>query len=295
MTCFSPIQAGKDKHGEMTWNHHIQQTTFEIPCGQCIGCRLETARQWAGRCDNEASMHKLNIFLTLTYNDNNLPKGNTLVKRDLQLFIKRLRKHHGTNNPIRYYACGEYGEHTGRPHYHAIIFGYSPTDQKFHTINERGEKLFTSEELDQIWGLGKTIHGAVTFESAGYCARYTTKKAYGKDAQWHYIRIDEEQNPYWLLPEFSIMSLKPAIGRGWFLKYTNDITKHDQWIVNGKISKPPRYYDKLHKILDPERAEQQIEDRKQESKKHQANNTTDRLKVREEVKHAQLKNLRKKL
>ena len=98
----------------------------QVPCGKCIGCRLDYSRKWAIRCVLEAQMHKENCFLTLTYDDEHLPKGEKLEKEEMQKFWKRLRKATGTK--IRYYMAGEYGTEGGRPHYHACVFGWKPRD-----------------------------------------------------------------------------------------------------------------------------------------------------------------------
>ena len=81
---------------------------LKIPCGRCIGCRLERSRQWAIRCVHEASLYERNCFITLTFSPEHFPKDRSLNKRDFQLFIKRLRKKFGPG--VRYFHCGEYGE-----------------------------------------------------------------------------------------------------------------------------------------------------------------------------------------
>lgn len=143
-----------------------------VSCGQCIGCRLERSRQWAVRCMHEKQMHDDACFITLTYDDDNLPFGETLVLSDWQKFMKRLVK---KNGPIRFYHCGEYGDDTNRPHYHAILFGYRPDDPElFSTSGET--KLYASPSLRNTWGMGHCTFGDATFETAAYVARYITKK-----------------------------------------------------------------------------------------------------------------------
>ena len=126
MPCFHPITAYNKIGGGITWTYSESNATkIQISCKQCTGCRQENQRQWAIRCIHEASLHLNNIFVTLTYNNENLPKHNTLVKEHFQLFMKRLRKHKKAtkHNKIRYFHCGEYGEKNSlRPHYHAIIY-----------------------------------------------------------------------------------------------------------------------------------------------------------------------------
>lgn len=224
------------------------------PCGQCIGCRLEKARQWAMRCMHEAQLHEECSFITLTYNNESLPyyevNGKlvpTLCKEDFQRFMKRLRKKI-TPREVRYYACGEYGDRLGRPHYHAILFGYDFEDKNvLHQGAVRSFKktfqksivdntLYTSETLEKVWGFGFVTIGEVTFESAGYVARYCTKKITGKRAIAHYKGKE---------PEFALMSRMPGIGKEWFEKYQTDVYPKDFVTLRGIKMQPPRYYDDL--------------------------------------------------
>ena len=123
--------------------------TLELPCGQCIGCRLERSRQWAMRCLHEASLHDFNAFITLTYSDSNLPPGGSLHYTDFQLFMKRLRKRAGM--PVRFYCGGEYGESgTVRPHFHACLFGYDFPDKVFYKKTGSGERIYTSKLLESV-------------------------------------------------------------------------------------------------------------------------------------------------
>ena len=126
---------------------------------------------------HEASLWLNNIFITLTYDNEHLPEHNTLVKKDFQDFMKRLRKKKkaSTKNPIRFFHCGEYGEQFGRPHYHAILFNTNFRDRE--TLNAKGTKgLTTSETLNKLWGKGHTSIGDVTFESAAYVAGYVQQQ-----------------------------------------------------------------------------------------------------------------------
>lgn len=214
------------------------------PCGYCVGCRLEYARQWAVRCTHEAMMHDENCFLTLTYNNENLPNDKSINKRDLQLFFKRLRKDISPN-VIKYYAAGEYGDRLGRPHYHVCLFGYYPEDasplrpgrfkyfkSRFSASNEHA--LYTSPSLEKIWGKGFISLGDLTFESAGYVARYCMKKINGKMAFDHYQGKT---------PEFALIS--QGIGKSWYEKYKTDIYPKDFTTLNGARMNAPRYYDYL--------------------------------------------------
>lgn len=215
-----------------------------VPCGRCIGCRLARSRDWANRCENERQMHRDSCFITLTYSDENLTLGNyrpTLVPRDLQLFWKRLRKE--TDVSFRYFACGEYGESTYRPHYHACIYGYDFQDKKYKTT-KNGNDLFTSDTLDRIWGFGNCIVGCATWESAAYVARYIIGKKLGADA----VMYEREG----IEPEFTRMSRRPAIGLSWLHRFSGDVFNSGYMVSRGVKMKPPRYYLNKFKENEPQ-------------------------------------------
>lgn len=168
MSCFHPLTAwksrdpddiGKTGKVKLVFKRELgyPNTEVQIACGQCIGCRLDKARAWAIRCVHESSLYRSNIFVTLTYDNDHLPLYNSLSKRDLQLFFKRLRKHF-PDVKIRYFACGEYGEQFQRPHYHAIIFNLDFADKILFT-RSGDNKLYTSATLAAIWGLGHCLTG----------------------------------------------------------------------------------------------------------------------------------------
>lgn len=247
MPCFSPLQAykaySKDTQKTLiTFRPALSQrgVRIDLPCGQCVDCRLERSRQWAVRCTHEASLYDENSFLTLTYNDANLPSNGSLVKSHFQDFMKRLRKSIAPRS-VRYYHCGEYGETYQRPHYHALLFGYDFGDKKFFS-QKASNPLFTSDLLSQLWGKGFCTIGEVTFESAAYVARYIMKKVTGKKAADHYAGR---------LPEYTTMSRRPGIGKGWFDKYSSDVYPLDRVVVRGRDTRPPRFYDNLLGRYDP--------------------------------------------
>lgn len=216
----------------------------DIACGQCIGCRLERSRQWAIRSMHEASLYDDNCFLTLTYSDEHLPLGGTLVRRDFQLFLKRVRKYavRRRGRSFRFYGCGEYGESTFRPHYHVLCFDLDFPDKRPWRKSPSGHSLCRSEELEDLWGFGSAELGGVTFHSAGYVARYCLKKVVGKGAAAHYLRRDAEGREYQLLPEFAAQSL--GVGRPWLERFKSDVYPDDFVVVNGRKMKPPVFYDR---------------------------------------------------
>lgn len=243
---------------------------------------------------HEAQFHALSCFLTLTYDDEHLPRGGTLVKRHFQLFMKRLRKARKKTR-IAYFHCGEYGGRLGRPHYHAIVFGADFGDKVLYEEDSDGNKLFTSEELDNLWTHGECKIGAVTFQSAAYVARYVMKKVTGDAAEQHYRQVDTETGEIIdLLPEYITMSLKPGIGLKWFEQYSTDVYPDDFVIADGQKAKPPAYYDRK---LPPEQLAE-IK-RKREARaltpKVRANNTPQRLSDRKKVKEAAAQALKRKL
>jgi hypothetical protein len=173
-----------------------------VGCGQCLQCLINKRREWTSRIILESKNHDKNSFVTLTYNPENLPTGETLVPSDIQLFIKRLRKRY-KNNAIRYYLVGEYGDTTSRPHYHLALFGY-PSCSYGNTQYKLGVNncCKACDLLRDTWKKGNIDNGTLTLDSAQYIAGYVTKKMTKHDDP----RLGGRY------PEFARMSLKPAIG-----------------------------------------------------------------------------------
>lgn len=318
MACYFPLQAYRSR-SQKTINgkplikfggdphFHADSEPLNLPCGQCIGCRLERSRQWAIRCVHESMLHSQNSFITLTFSPEFLetrPNEWSLDKRDFQLFMKRLRKKFGQN--IRYYHCGEYGEMCakcnlslfkcncqepikmlGRPHYHACLFGLDFPDKEIHQITETGCKLYKSKILEQLWTCPKTkipmgfcTIGEVTFESAAYVARYIMKKINGDQQEQHYLQYHTGQI---LNPEYTTMSRRPGIAKNFFDKYLDDVYPHDFVVLNNKKLRPPRYYDYLLKTERPYTFDDVKYNREENAKKHLDNNTPERLNTRYHV------------
>lgn len=298
MACYYPIDAWRSKFKNPSGKRPLvfkeadaisPFAALQIPCGRCIGCRLEYSRQWAIRCVHEASLYDANCFITLTYAPEHLPEGGTLVKRDFQLFMKKLRKRF-PGSKIRFYHCGEYGEREGRPHYHACLFNFDFPDKIFWK-NQNGQPLYISPILDSIWGKGFSSIGSVTFESAAYVARYILKKQTGEQSFLHYADIDQDTGEVLFVrdKEYTTMSRKPGIGKPWLDKYMTDVFPSDSVVMRGKLMKPPRFYDSHFEVLEPEMMDAVKRLRKRNAKKHSADNTRDRLKVRETVLKSKLK------
>lgn len=271
MPCYHPLTIPHPKLG----------IPITVACGQCIGCRLERSRQWATRILHETKCHEESSFITLTYNDVHLPKGGTLVKRDVQLFIKKLRKKLHPHK-ISYFHCGEYGGQTARPHYHIILFGYDFPDKELYRITETGDRLYTSRELESLWGLGFCPIGSVTFESAAYVARYCVDKLTGDAGKELYEKTGR-------IPPYVTMSTKPAIGKRFLEEFFSDVYPHDEVITRGISCKPPQYYDRILEKKSPELFKEIKKLRKQHAESNADANDFKRLRTKEAVKNAQIK------
>lgn len=232
-----------------------------LPCRHCVGCRLAKSREWANRVVMEQLYHDDCWFLTLTYDDEHLPTSPalsaygeivahhaTLVKADLQRFFKRVRRYSGQS--FRYFAAGEYGTQTYRPHYHILVFGLRLDDLQVLRQNFAGDQYFTSDFIAKCWTVGYHILGRVTWQSAAYTARYTMKKAtHGFDKRYYSVAGIES--------EFQVMSLKPAIGLQYYLDHP-DLFEYDTFSVStpqgGRKMRPPEYFKKLYKDSHPKEA-----------------------------------------
>lgn len=278
MACFSPLIAYRTAGGiTFSSGASLSGERMELPCGQCIGCRLERSRQWAMRCMHEAKLHDKNVVVTLTYDDGHLPDDGGLVKRDLQLYMKRLRKEYGDG--IRFYACGEYGEVTRRPHYHAILFNHDFPDKRFYKKSKIGDDLYTSASAERIWQKGFCVLGSVTFESCAYVARYIVDKMNGPKADDWYTTNDGVV----LTREFTNMSRNPGIGSGYYDKFGAEVYAHDSVIMRGREVRPPRFYDTRMEAVDPKRMEVLKRKRRRKALIHKADNSRARRRVKERV------------
>ena len=303
MPCYRPYTAYRSKSGKSSTGKHpivfnkklgLKDSEIKIACGQCYGCRMEKSRIWAMRCMHEAKLHDFNYYLTLTYDDEHLaqlPKKNSLSKRHLQLFWKRLRK---AGYKFRYYACGEYGEQKERPHYHAILFNLPIPDLKYHSTTRSGHKLYNAESINEHWPHGFVVIGNVTFESAAYVARYVMKKRSSKtkhELDQHYERLDTETGElYNLEPEFQVMSRRPGIGTEFYQTFKKDMyqagTDGKVYIRGGVSCKPPNFYESKYELEsnDNFRQIERIKERRRKSYEDRAgDNTEARLLVKESI------------
>lgn len=306
MSCFKPLKGYRKPGGAITFKRPAGRPLLaEVPCGQCLGCRLDYSQEMAIRCMHEAQMHEDNCFLTLTYEDAQIPRDGCLNKEHFKGFMKRLRDRIKPLK-IRYYHCGEYGEKYSRPHYHALIFGYAFPDKYWWSYGSRKDKLYRSKLLEQCWTFGHSTIGALTGESAAYTARYSMKKIRGdlrekRDQESdlkHYQTVDPHTGEiHDLVPEYATMSTgrKPGegIGGSWYEKYKDDVFPDDFVVYQGRKVRTPRYYRRLLERSDPSLAESLRRKRVGAAKAHAEDQTPDRLAVREQVKEAQVNLLKR--
>lgn len=246
------------------------------------------------RCVSEASTHAESCFITLTYSDEHLPEYGSLRKKDFQDFMKRLRRRFEPRR-VRFFHCGEYGDETRRPHYHALLFGVDFPDRVHYAKSSSGEALDMSPMLDALWAQGISTVGNVTFESAAYVARYVCKKVTGEKAREHYSVVDRDSGEvHFLVPEYATMSRRPGIGARWFDRYASDVFPSDEFVLNGNARKPPKYFADLLERASPEIHQQVMEARRSRGVK-KSEQTWQRLQVREKVKKAQAQQLKRKL
>lgn len=189
----------------------------QVACGQCACCRVNKQEVWTARIMHEAKAHKKNVFVTLTYDDEHLPKNMSISIREIQIYIKRLRKN--IDHKIRYFACGEYGEEYKRPHYHLVIFGLGVDDKDL---------------IYKCWGKGFIYTGSVELASARYTAKYVTKQLNGA--------MTDIYDDLGIQREFALMSRRPGLGADTADKYLDNWIQKGYVVINGVKCNIPNYY-----------------------------------------------------
>lgn len=209
---------------------------FYVPCGRCIGCRIDKARDWSVRLMCESYTSSSSWFLTLTYDDLHMDEL-SLNKKHFQQFIDDLRYLIRTKyNPdvrIRYFGCGEYGDRSGRRHLHIIVFNLPNLDITPFKANN-GVMYYTSEILNSVWNKGYVVLGHLTPESAQYVARYTLKKQGTKD----YTDLG-------ILSPFLLMSTRPGIGYEYCMANKHRLTSDWKILIGHDYAHIPRYFMRI--------------------------------------------------
>lgn len=257
MPCFRPWEAARLDDGTIVragtpgWR---SGAPLQLPCGICFGCRIQRTRHWAIRCTHEAATWRENLFITLTYDDEHLDWRQTLNKKHLQRFLKRLRRRQkgaqelSGNRPIRFFAAGEYGDQTERPHYHALLFNLRLPDQRRY-----GATSTTSAFLSELWRYGSHLIEQVTPASIAYVAGYATKKIHGRHSKAAAYGITDPETGEWIQRQepFNTMSRRPGVGHYWYQKYKKDLQR-GHLIHQGKPSSIPKYYEQKYITEHPE-------------------------------------------
>lgn len=237
MPCYHPIPA------ELEWIRYAGQTpkkymklhpegepTHWLPCQKCLGCREIQQQQLALRITHEATAYTHNHFLTLTYEEEKLPRG--LQKHHMQNFWKKLRKQ--TTHKIKHLTCGEYGDRTQRPHYHAAVLNLAIADlKKWDSENNR------SNTLEKLWAHGIVTVSELTPDRIKYVAGYVLKKA-GYRKQIYCTEDGEElQGPY--------RNMSKGLGKEWLKKYATDLRNGYLQQDQSKYTIPRYYLDYIKK------------------------------------------------
>lgn len=288
MVCYHPIKAfivgvtpeGKKIHKFVKKEENLVEciylngkliTEYDLlPCGKCIGCRIERSRQWATRMMLELRYHEKACFITLTYNDDNLPMKTyinqhgeqkisyTLEKKAYQDFMKRLRRHYEPEK-IRFFACGEYGSQTRRPHYHAILFGVDFAEDRKVLKVDKGYYMYRSPTLEALWPFGYSMICDVNWNTCAYVSRYCTKK-FGTRQNIYYQTFNIE-------PEFNLMSRRPGLGGQFYYDNKDELyITQSIWMQNsngGFKSRLPGYFDRLYDLENHEEMEEIKKNRKE--------------------------------
>lgn len=312
MGCFAPVRMYRsllrDVNGKYTYENNLPArknwVEMQRPCGYCDGCLIKRADGIAVRAHHEASLYFHNSFLTLTYNDENLPENSNLNLDHPKKFLKDLRsdvhyqlEKQGLTNEeisekhfIRAYGCAEYGPKLGRPHYHLLIFNYGFPDKKPWRKSPSGEQLFLSEQLEKLWPYGFSSIGNISFASAAYVAQYTIKK-FKREEDYEKINYETGEVIKLIKPQGICWprGKRGGLGRPWLEKNMADVFPHDHVIIKGKEKRPPVYYDKMFEKHHPDQFFEIKLERFRKAIHHSKDNTPERLAVKKKCLQGKLK------
>jgi len=220
------------------------------------------------RLEHEAHFHQDSWFVTLTYDEENVPPGDGLVADHMSGFIKSYRDQN-KKQKIRFFGVGEYGGSLGRPHYHMILFGpelqdrekiYTKPSKQFYSSefiqmfgNPTGYQYYKSETLEKAWKQGIVEATSVSEATMQYVAKFHIEKVTGEKAEEHYTSITADGQLITVEPETARMSRNPGLGREWIEKYWEDVYPKGYLTTKGGIKHaPPKYYDRWLEQHHPE-------------------------------------------
>lgn len=235
---FTKIYKKEDLDPLLLYDNRKHEHWFPVPCGRCIGCRIDKAKDWSVRIMCEASLYQNNYFLTLTYAPEHYPSDFSIRKEDLRLFVKTLRNYVATSqgkHGVRFFGCGEYGSLSGRAHYHLILFNCVIPDLEFYKA-ANGCVYYQSDTINSFWKKGYVVIGDVTPESAQYVARYTLKKVGASEYEHRDIQAP-----------FLIMSNHPGIGYDYWRLHKQELFDNWRVLVGHDFASLPKYFKELFK------------------------------------------------
>lgn len=247
LTCYENPDGGRPIFG---WEGHKRGLPeLKLPCGKCPECQKDYYTQWATRGSRELARWPISLFVTLTYDDAHLPADRSLNKKDVQDFIKRVKKHASSTkeNPVRQIYCGEYGTRTLRPHYHVILFNFDLPDRKAWRKSDQGKTVYTSETLKRLWPFGNSEFGIAEPGGIAYLFKYVLKKKTRKEKEKP-LELLIGDTTYEVAHEFIEASRNPGIGA--HMRESRSIKK-GYLSVNGVRTKLPKYYQNFLQIHDP--------------------------------------------
>lgn len=247
-------------------NKSLNGVAKEFPCRQCLECKFQYVKDWTNRNLFENMFHEDSCFVTLTYDEENLPDGGTLIKDHPSKFMKALRQKIYPKK-VRFFSASEYGGKFGRPHIHILIYGWLPEDRD-PVRNDEGLISYESDQLTEIWGRGRTELSEVNQKTASYCAQYINKKVYGDLAPDHYTTTHPLTGDLIELePEFCTMSLRPGIGLKYYKTWLEDMYPSDYLVYKGTRIAVPKFFDRHLERDNPEMFQEIKIKRKLEAKK----------------------------
>lgn len=254
-----PVRTGDDgarqfARQSLQWPYQDSKE-INLPCGVCFGCRMDNSRMWSLRMMHEAKFSSSSYFVTLTYRPEALPLYGNLNYDHLEKFWKKARHEFAFDGTkLGYFACGEYGDKSLRPHYHFAGFDWNITDLRLFKETDHGP-YFLSDHLADVWGHGNVIVAQLDWMTAAYCARYVTKKMRGKNLRF---LPDECADPVTgEVPSFKVERAfqSQGIGLRWYEANADEVWNLDGCLYNNQyMVTPPRYYFKQLEKHDPERA-----------------------------------------